>query len=360
MPSRLIVVVAVNLWVALSAPVHAQDAAEPGGYPHETWLRYADPADAGWSAEGIRAAKAFADSLGSVAVMLVHDGIVVTAWGDVDYHENVHSMSKTFQTVLLGPYVKAGLIDLDASLAELGIDDEPPLLESERRATIRDLLTMRSGVFHRAANEGYSRPKPERGSHEPGTFFFYHNWDMSALNAAFERATGELFQDAFFTKIARPLQMEDYEISNTRYMLSPAQSRLPQVNVRMSARDMARFGLLMLREGSWRGEELVPVEWIRESTEPRVEIGGGNHMGYLWWLPSGRLAQYNTFTASGSGNQSVMILPALDLVFVHRANPLGTPVGGLDAREILFRLIDARVGPATEDPRLVPLDPEAL
>lgn len=57
--------------------------------PAEQWMRYADLEDAGWSPEGVHNALAFADSLGSAAVMLVDGGVVVAASGDVATHENV-------------------------------------------------------------------------------------------------------------------------------------------------------------------------------------------------------------------------------------------------------------------------------
>jgi CubicO group peptidase (beta-lactamase class C family) len=331
-----------------------QDRAER--IPADQWMRYADVQDAGWSPQGVQEALSFADSLGSAAVMLVHDGAVVAASGDVQTHENVYSIAKSLQSLVMGSFASAGLIDLDATLGDFGIDEGAPLLESERRARVRDLLTMRSGVYHPAAYESAARPLPERGSQEPGTFFFYHNWDVNALNAVFEQGTGEQFHEAFYSKIAKPVGLEDYEISNAGYWSNPTQSVLEHVVVRMSARDMARVGLLMLREGSWGGEEVVPSEWVREITRSRVELGGGMAMGYLWWLPGNRLGEYGTFTASGTGNQSIMVLPELDLVFVHRANLLGRSVSGLDAREILFRLIDARTGRGVADPVLVPFE----
>jgi hypothetical protein len=61
------------------------------------------------------------------------------------------------------------------------------------------------------------------------------------------------------------------------------------------------------------------------------------------------------FTASGTGNQSIMAVPELALVFVHRANLLGCSISGLDAREILIRLIDARTGDGIQDPKLIRL-----
>jgi CubicO group peptidase (beta-lactamase class C family) len=350
----LISVIVMSSFFICAPPAVGQDRSER--IPVDQWMRYADVQDAGWSPRGVQEALSFADSLGSAAVMLIHDGVVVASSGDLRTHENVYSIAKSLQSLVMGSFVSAGLIDLDSTLEDFGIDEGAPLLESERRARVRDLLTMRSGVFHPATYESAGRPLPERGSEDPGTFFFYHNWDVNALNAVFERGTGEQFHEAFFSGIAEPVGMEDYEISNAGYWGNPTQSVMEHVVVRMSARDMARVGLLMLREGSWGGEEVVPSEWVRKITRSHVELGGGTAMGYLWWLPGNRLGEYGTFTASGTGNQSIMVLPELDLVFVHRANLLGRSVSGLDAREILFRLIDARTGQGVADPALVPLE----
>ena len=50
-------------------------------------------------------------------------------------------------------FVRSGVIDLDKTLADLGIDDEPPLTAEEKQATVRDCLKARSGVFHTAEAE---------------------------------------------------------------------------------------------------------------------------------------------------------------------------------------------------------------
>jgi CubicO group peptidase (beta-lactamase class C family) len=85
---------------------------------------------------------------------------------------------------LYGIHVGRGDIDLDATLAELDIDDITPYLTPiEKTATIRDLLLSRSGIYHEAAGESQSMIdlRPERGSHPPGTYFYYNNRDFNAL-----------------------------------------------------------------------------------------------------------------------------------------------------------------------------------
>lgn len=56
--------------------------------------------------------------------------------------------------------------------------------------------------------------------------------------------------------------------------------------MKLSARDLARFGLLMARGGQWQGRPLVSARWVAESTAPHTAVLGGWH-GYalMWWVP---------------------------------------------------------------------------
>src|SRR5262249_18504682 len=154
---------------------------------------------------------------------------------------------------LYGIAVKDGRVRLDKSLAELGIDDlAPALTPAEKRATIRDLLQARSGVYHPAALEtpDMALSRPPRGSHPPGSHWYYNNWDFNALGTIFEQETGTKIFEAFEARIADPLQMEDFRVSDGCYQRGP-ESQHPGYPLRMSARDLARFGLLYLRQGKW-------------------------------------------------------------------------------------------------------------
>lgn len=75
---------------------------------------------------------------------------------------NTHSLRKAIISLLYGIAVDEGLIDLDKTLAELGIDEVTPLSEQERTATIRDLLMYRSGIYLPAAGE-----HDEQATHRP-------------------------------------------------------------------------------------------------------------------------------------------------------------------------------------------------
>jgi CubicO group peptidase (beta-lactamase class C family) len=75
----------------------------------------------------------------------------------------------------------------------------------------------------------------------------------------------------------------------------------------LSARDLARVGVLVAGGGRWNDRELIPPAWLRESTAPQPE-----NYGYLWWI-FGRWV-----LAAGALGQYLGVLPAEGLVIVHR------------------------------------------
>ena len=113
-------------------------------YPQAIWLQYVNPEDAGWSAQGLQEAKEYFESIDAAAAMVVHDGAVLAAWGEVDRRFPCHSVRKSLLNAVYGVHVANGNIDLEKTLAEIGIDDNPPLSDSEKQARVVDLLRSRS------------------------------------------------------------------------------------------------------------------------------------------------------------------------------------------------------------------------
>lgn len=214
--SRLI----VPLLLILAPCASAQDRV-----PGEVWLRYASPAEAGFDAKRLERAKEFAKSIGSAAFFLVYDGAVVDAWGEHERRFMCHSVRKSLLSGAYGLHA----IDTSKTLADLGIDDVQGLTKNEKQARIVDLLCARSGVYHPAAyeTEGMKKRRPARGSHAPGTHFWYNNWDFNALLTIFEKETGTKFFEEFERELARPLGMQDFRLLDTYYHLEPHNSRHP-------------------------------------------------------------------------------------------------------------------------------------
>jgi CubicO group peptidase (beta-lactamase class C family) len=312
----------------LASSPHEFAAAQTAGvFPGAEWAGVT-PAEAGWSPEGIAAVNAYAQSAGTASLAIVQHGRVVDTFGDITRRIEIHSMRKSLLSALIGIAVSEGRIRLDATLASLGIDDVPPSLSDvEKQATVRQLLQARSGVYHAALYEtaGMAEKRPDRGSHPPGTFWYYNNWDFNALGTIYEHAVGASIFQAFLDRIARPIGMQDYHPADGRYVIGP-ESMYPAYPFHMSARDLARFGLLYLSRGNWAGRQIVPAGWVAESTTGYSMTQLGSGYGYLWWtgFPDRRVAIMDlpagSFWADGAEGQFAVVDPADDLIAVHQTD----------------------------------------
>ena len=298
-------------------------------------------------------------------LLVIHDGAVLLRHGDVETRFMCHSVRKSFMSMLYGMYVAEGKIDLSRTLAELNIDDvEPPLTDVEKQATIADLLKSRSGVYHASAYEpGHmKKARPKRGSHAPGTHWWYNNWDFNVLLTIFEQETGEKFFEAFHKRIAEPLQLQDFRLRDGYYHLEPANSMHPAYPFRLSGRDMARIGLVMARGGKWGDRQIVPADWIQESTRAHSEIpnrNGYRGYGYMWWVS--RSADEFVFSALGNGNNSIDVLPDRNLVLVFRANTYeNRNISWADRWQVIQGVIKAQTGTPEAKPDLVPLEDKSV
>ena len=327
-------------------------------YPGEHWKKASRPEALGWSSEKLQLAKEQFEKIGSAAVVIVVDGLILDEWGDTSRHFRAHSMRKSLLNAIFVIHVHEGHIDLEATLEELGIDDNEPLTASEKQATIRHLLKGRSGIYLPALYLGGSFDNPARGSHLPGTFFHYNNWDFNVLGTIFEQETGTKLFEEFKRRIADPLQMEDFSVEDCTYFRGShgdnVNTRFPAYPFRISARDLARFGLLYLRNGQWRGQEIVPAKWIRESWTPySVYYGTKTLYGYTNWrmylkgklLPGGLKLKDNVYWTSGINVHRLYIVPWANLVVVHRVNsdiPLRRP-GVEEVDRLLALVLEAKI-----------------
>lgn len=325
---------ALAILVAVAALALRHVAAARGPlFPGKHWSWKA-PEAAGFSAAKLRAFSAKTGGTGC----LVHGGQMIYAWGDVAFRNDVASSCKAIYAHLVYQAVQTGRI---ASLDEPAVRWVPELAElnadldhKDRGITFRHLLSQTSGY----------------GLQErPGAAFAYNDF-----------ATGLLTWMLFARVYALPPERYD-ELLNGPELGAPlgfedrptaTHPNSPRGRIRISARDMARFMLLYLRGGTWRGRRLVREDLFREAlggglphAVPRTAgaeaetlpsgkkpFGGGkdekNHLGCLknyWWFnqatPDGaRLlpdAPPGTFFGSGYGGRFVMMaIPEWDLVAV--------------------------------------------
>lgn len=311
-------------------------------------LEYVVPEEIGWSSVKLEEAENYAEQIGSAAVMALYEGKVFFSWGKIKQKYLIHSIRKPFLCALYGIYVKRGLIDLDKSLDEMGIDDIPPGLTSiEKQATVRDLQMSRSGVYHEAAAEAQVmiRTRPERGSHAPGTFFYYNNWDFNVLGTIFEKQTGKKIFEAFKEEIADPIGMQDFLLSDCRYQYEGKKSKHPAYHFRMTARDMARFGLLYQNKGKYGDLQIIPSEWIAESTTSySINNLDGDGYGYMWSIIPEEAGLGNGFYHTGTGVHLLAVLPDTKLVLVHRVDTdKNFDITWNEIRQLMYMIGEARI-----------------
>ena len=304
--------------------------------------------------------------------MVVRGGTVVAAWGDVSRKLEIHSVRKSFVSALFGIAANRNEISLDKTLGQLGITDLTPLTATEQGSRVRDLLAARSGVYLPAAYADASQDseRPARGSHAPNTFWFYNNWDFNTLGTIYERFVDSTLYKSLDTRIARPIGMEDYTPADGYLAYEPSSSIYPAHTMRMSARDLARFGQLFLQEGKWNGRQIVPRDWVSESTTSRSATGPANRgYGYLWWTLSSmtpspaypEVDKRSMFYASGTGGQLILVIPSEDLVIIHRGDTdHRRNVAGRDAWHIVELILEARTGAVVSKAQRVPLSPVAF
>lgn len=353
MSRRLVTRVVPFLLVAVFAlGLVGQPATAQQVYPGESWDRVASPESAGWSSEKLKAAQDYSKTIKTSAVMIVLGGKVLDDWGETGTRFNVHSIRKSLLTAMYGIHVADGRIDLTKTMGDLGMDDnEPSLTVIEKQATLHDLLKARSGIYHPALYEtpGMKAARPQRGSHAPGTFWYYNNWDFNAAGAIFERATKNSLFREFKERIADPLGMQDYRLEDGQYVTGP-DSVYAAYPFRLTARDMARFGLLFAREGRWRWRQIVPAQWVKDSVTPYSDAGTSGGYGYMWWVAAngkhvpGASIPDGSYSARGAGGHYILVIPAYDLVIVHRVNTdiQGNSVSGEEFGRLVKLILDAR------------------
>lgn len=283
------------------------------------------------------AARRYLQTLDTTALMAVQRGRVLFSYGPLEKVSILFSARKSVLAMMLGKYVASGGVDLDRTLADLGIDDLGGLLPIERQARLRDLLSARSGVYHPAANGGDDLASaPPRGSQVPDAYFLYNNWDFNAAGSAFETLTKRSIYHVFADDLATPLQLEDFDLKRHRRNGDRSKSVHLSYPFYLSTRDMTRLGYLMLQQGNWRGQQLIPADWVTTITS-RVTASAEMHpartarrhfgYGYMWWLleeaPASPL--YGAYMAWGVHGQYILVIPKRHMVIAHKRE---VPVAG--------------------------------
>jgi len=300
-------------------------------------------------------------TLGTTSLMVLKEGKVLLEYGDLKAQGFMAEGRCSVLAMLYGKAVSEGTIDLSLTLEQLGVDDRPGLLPEEKRATLEDLLTNRSAVYHPTEFIDPTEGLPARGTVEPGTHFYFHSWACLAARVIYEMLTGRDFFQAVEEDLAVPLGLQDYTRRSHNPGHDRSRSRFTLFHLYISTRDVARFGQLLLQEGEWGGRQLIPRDWVARMTTMVTPPDGVNPPSYQriglgfgiqWWVwpDAGPESPYaGAFTYRGDWGQYLTVLPKLDMVVAHQrfAGWYGRPDRGVNFQEYLG-LLDRIVAAATD------------
>ncbi len=291
--------------------------------------RSATPAEVGLDSERLEEALERIGELDGLQGILVarHGRLVAERYfrGAAGHRpHNLKSASKSVLSALAGLAIEQELLDLDQEIAAVlpeGRELDDP---AKRAITVRHLLTMTSGLESTSfgnygswvASRNWVRAALNRPLQaEPGTRFSYSTGGTHLLSATLSRAAGRSTHDFARRHLFDPLGIGPSAWARDRQGIHVGGN-----NLSMRPRDMLKFGQLYLNRGRWGGEQLLPWQWVDQSTRPaglaaprgRGRIYGG--YGYLWWLRGPR--ERGAYIASGYGGQYIYVSPTEDMVVV--------------------------------------------
>lgn len=273
----------------------------------------------------------------ALSLLVVKDGKLVFETylrksSDRDTPWPIQSVTKSVTSTLVGIARDQGDVSsLDQTLGEIFPAELADLGARKRSITLRDLLTMTSGIafdnddfYVEMWTEGdvptervrYMLSKPMYA--KPGAEFYYRDVDPQLVSHALSKLTGKsqlaLARKTLFAKLG---------IDEFYWEEGPDGVTMGPAGLLLTARELCKLGQLMLDRGLWKGERVVSEEWVSEATLGHVDTkapfeGGVHPYGYYWWIVPGF-----GYAAWGHGGQYVFVVPERNMVLVQTSFPYG-------------------------------------
>lgn len=263
-------------------------------------------------------------------VIVRHGQVVLEEYPNpVLYRQNtthdLHSATKSVTSALIGIALGEGCIDsVDHKVVDFFQDRTIANMDSRKQAiTLEDLLTMTSGLEWSDVWEFGLWPSDDQVqfvldrpmAHEPGTVWRYCSGGVHLLSAVINGTAGGT--NAFAKEhLFDPLGISDYFWTRDPQGLPWGDAWLW-----MTPLDMAKFGYLFLHNGTWDGQQIVPAEWVAESTRSQWSFDDHEGYGYLWWTDN-QTTTYDSYhyEARGAEGQRIFVIPGYDMVVVFTAD----------------------------------------
>lgn len=231
------------------------------------------------------------------------------------------SAGKTLTAALVGIAEAEGAVTLEAKTSDyVGTGWTSLTLAQESKITVRNQLSMTTGLKDNVANPDCTQPACLVFEAEPGTRWAYHNAPYTLLDGVIADATGKTLNTYANEKVMEP-------IGAVGAYLQTGDNNVFYSN----ARSMARFGLLLLARGKWQEVPVIPETFVDEMIISSQTINPS--YGYLTWLngkpksmipgsqivfnqPISPAAPPDMFAALGKNGQLICVVPSENLVMV--------------------------------------------
>ena len=252
-------------------------------------------------------------------ILVRHGYVVAEGWWnpyDANTPHILYSLSKSFTSTAVGLAISEGKLSLDDEVLKFFPEDAPAEPSANLKAMrVRDLLRMATGHQTEAqiltANAAWtktflSHPVPFK----PGTHFLYNSPATYMLSAIVQKVTGMTVLEYLKPRLFAPLGIDD-----PTWITSPQGVTAGAYGLSVRTEDIARFGQLYLRQGVWKGKQVIPALWVEEATARQTANGSSPNSdwdqgyGYQFWR-----SRHNTYRGDGAFGQYCMVIPMFDAV----------------------------------------------
>ena len=236
------------------------------------------------------------------------------------------SITKSITASAIGKLIDMGKIESenDLILKYLPEVDRSKIAEGAENLTIKDLLTMSSGIRFKGNKAAlrkivtkdncaelyltYTAPIPDKKKYK------YDGTNPSILQHIIFNLSGMNLNDFSEKYIFGPMGITDFSFSIDSCGLNSGAA-----GMKLRSRDMLKIGLMMNAGGEWNGEQILSKDWVERATKAYCNVDSDTHQyGYFWWGQNARVGDkvYAVKSARGAGGQFIFMVKDLDLVVV--------------------------------------------
>jgi CubicO group peptidase (beta-lactamase class C family) len=279
-------------------------------------------------------------------LIIIQDGKTLYEGDNTQRVHNIWSCSKSFTSTALGLLIADGKCTLDT----LAADIDPKLRQLYPNATLRDFTTMTSGFSAKGRsrwedeNSDWSLTPydPDTPHFEPGSAYAYWDEAQMSLGRLLTRVAKQNLHEYLDERVFQPVGMGKVE-----WLHEGEIDGIPIcngcTNVKLNAKQFAKFGQLFLNKGKWNGKQIIPAEWVEQATRnqvpvdlsvgetDRINVRGPGAYGFNWWTNGGENRMPDapplTFYASGLHHNLLFVIPEWNMVIV-RMGTDGNPAMG--------------------------------